>query len=72
MGKATVLIEFKTGSKIEINSAKDLLVILKYCNPMMVRHYQNQLKNTIIHGLGENIKLKRVVYNEDMGNKYED
>ena len=52
MGKATELIEFKTGRKIEINSAKELIEILKYCNPMMIRHYQNQLKNTIIHGFG--------------------
>ncbi len=64
MGKATELIEFKTGRKIEINSAKELIEILKYCNPSMVRHYQNQLKNTIIHGFGEDIKLKRVVYDE--------
>ncbi len=64
MGKATELIEFKTGRKIEINSAKELIEILKYCNPMMIRHYQNQLKNTIIHGFGEEIKLKRVVYDE--------
>ena len=64
MGKATELIEFKTGRKIEINSAKELIEILKYCNPMMKRHYQNQLKNTIIHGFGEEIKLKRVVYDE--------
>jgi hypothetical protein len=64
MGKATELIEFKTGRKIEINSAKELIEILKYCNPMMIRHYQNQLKNTIIHSFGEEIKLKRVVYNE--------
>ncbi len=64
MGKATELIEFKTGRKIEINSAKELIEILKYCNPMMIRHYQNQLKNTIIHGFGEDIKLKRVVYDE--------
>lgn len=64
MGKATELIEFKTGRKIEINSAKELIEILKYCNPMMIRHYQNQLKNTIIHGFGEEIKLKRVVNEE--------
>ena len=64
MGKATELIEFKTGRKIEINSAKELIEILKYCNPMMIKHYQNQLKNTIIHGFGEEIKLKRVVYDE--------
>ncbi len=64
MGKATELIEFKTGRKIEINSAKELIEILKYCNPMMIRHYQNQLKNTIIHGFGEEIKLKRVIYDE--------
>ena len=64
MGKATELIEFKTGRKIEINSAKELIEILKYCNPMMIRHYQNQLKNIIIHGFGEEIKLKRVVYDE--------
>ena len=64
MRKATELIEFKTGHKIEINSAKELIEILKYCNPMMIRHYQNQLKNTIIHGFGEEIKLKRVVYDE--------
>ena len=64
MGKPTELIEFGTGRKIEINSAKELIEILKYCNPMMIRHYQNQLKNTIIHGFGEEIKLKRVVYDE--------
>ena len=64
MGKATELIKFGTGRKIEINSAKELIEILKYCNPMMIRHYQNQLKNTIIHGFGEEIKLKRVVYDE--------
>ncbi len=64
MGKATELIEFKTGRKIEINSAKELIDILKYCNPMMKRHYQNQLKNTIIHGFGTDIKLKKVVYDE--------
>ena len=64
MGKATELIEFRAGRKIEINSAKELIEILKYCNPMMIRHYQKQLKNTIIHGFGEEIKLKRVVYDE--------
>ena len=64
MGKATELIEFRAGRKIEINSAKELIEILKYSKPRMIRHYQNQLKNTIIHGFGEEIKLKRVVYDE--------
>lgn len=65
MGKATELIEFKTGRKIEINSAKELIEILKYCNPLMIKHYQNQLKNTRIHGFGEEIKLKRLIYDDN-------
>ena len=67
MGKATEMIEFGTGRKIEIHSAKELIDILKYCNPLMIRHYQSQLKNTIIHGFGEEIKLKRIVYDENRG-----
>ena len=60
MARTTILTEFKTGREITVCNSEEVLNILRFCNPTMIRHYQNQMKHTKIIGFGKNIKLERV------------
>ena len=55
-----ILIEFKTGKELEVNSKEEVMNILIYCNPTMIRHYQQQMKHTRIIGFGPIIELERI------------
>lgn len=54
------IVEFKTGKIIEVNTPKDLKEILKFCNPLMMRYYKEQLPMLEIKEFGEAIEIKRI------------
>ena len=56
-----VIEDFKTKAIIEVNTPKELKEVLKYCNPMMMKHYKNQLPTLEIKGFGNGIEIKRLV-----------
>lgn len=64
MARTTKLVEFRTGKHITVNNSEELIALLSKCNPIMMRHYQSQLRNTIIRGFGKEIKLERRLVNE--------
>lgn len=51
--------EYKTGNKIVVSTPKELKEVLKYCNPMMMRYYKEQLPNLEIKNFGQAIEIKR-------------
>lgn len=53
------LVKFNSKETIEVNNPKELKEVLKYCNPLMMKHYKDQLPTLIIHGFGEHIEIKR-------------
>lgn len=53
------LLKYNKKEKIIVNTPKELKELLKYCNPTMIRHYQNQLPQLEIKGFGESIEIIR-------------
>lgn len=54
------IIEFKTREIIEVKTPKELKEVLKYCNPLMMNFYKNQLPMLEIKGYGESIEINKV------------
>lgn len=54
------IIEFKTREIIEVTTPKELKEVLKYCNPLMMNFYKNQLPMLEIKGFGESIEINKV------------
>ncbi len=60
MARDTILIEFKTGREITVCNSEEVITILRFCNPTMIKHYQKQMKHTKIIGFGTQIKLETI------------
>lgn len=54
------IVLFRTGEKIEVNTPKELKEVLKYCNPLMMNFYKNQLPMLEIKGFGESIEINKI------------
>ena len=54
------LVKFDSKETIEVSNPKELKEVLKYCNPLMMNHYKDQLPSLLIHGFGDEIEIKRV------------
>lgn len=53
------LVKFDSKETIEVSNPKELKEVLKYCNPLMMNHYKNQLPMLDIRGFGDEIEIKR-------------
>ena len=56
-----LLIKFNTKEELKINNMNEVIELLKYCNPLMIKHYQRQIKNYTLIGSGKDIEVKRNV-----------
>jgi hypothetical protein len=53
-----IIKKFRTGEDIQVSNPRELKEVLKYCNPLMIKYYKQQLPQLDIKGYGQSIEIK--------------